>query len=106
MQHRCDEVLAAMAAGARPVAGGSDLVVGARQGKAPLPDAVVAIDRVDVARAASTESADGVRIGALVNHATLEVRPGDRRRGTAASPTPARWSARRRRATSARSAAT
>ena len=33
-----DEALAAMAAGARPVAGGTDLVVGARQGKAPLPD--------------------------------------------------------------------
>ena len=30
-------------AGARPVAGGTDLVVGARQGKAPLPDALVAI---------------------------------------------------------------
>ncbi len=33
-----DDVLAALAGGARPVAGGSDLVVGARQGKAPLPD--------------------------------------------------------------------
>ena len=33
-----DEALAAVAAGARPVAGGSDLVVGARQGKSPLPD--------------------------------------------------------------------
>ena len=31
---------------ARPVAGGTDLVVGARQGKAPLPDAIVAIDRI------------------------------------------------------------
>ena len=36
-----------MAAGARPVAGGTDLVVGARQGKAPLPEAIVAIDRID-----------------------------------------------------------
>ena len=34
-------------AGARPVAGGTDLVVGARQGKAPLPEAIVAIDRID-----------------------------------------------------------
>ena len=32
-----DEAVAAMAAGARPVAGGTDLVVGARQGKKPLP---------------------------------------------------------------------
>ena len=42
-----DEALAAVAAGARPVAGGSDLVVGARQGKSPLPESVVAIDRID-----------------------------------------------------------
>ena len=32
-----DDALAAVASGARPVAGGTDLVVGARQGKAPLP---------------------------------------------------------------------
>ena len=44
--HSLDEALAAMAAGARPVAGGSDLVVGARQGKTPLPASLVAIDRV------------------------------------------------------------
>ena len=42
-----DEALAALGDGARPVAGGTDLVVGARQGKAPLPDAIVAIDRID-----------------------------------------------------------
>ena len=34
-----DEAIAALAEGARPVAGGTDLVVGARQGKAPLPGA-------------------------------------------------------------------
>ena len=33
-------------AGARPVAGGTDLVVGARQGKAPLPERIVAIHRI------------------------------------------------------------
>ena len=37
------EALAALASGARPVAGGTDLVVGDRQGKAPLPDSLVAI---------------------------------------------------------------
>ena len=42
-----DEALAAIAAGARPVAGGTDLVVGARQGKAPLPADIVAIDRIE-----------------------------------------------------------
>lgn len=66
-----DEALAAVAAGARPVAGGSDLVVGARQGKAPLPDSVVAIDRID-SLGRIEASADGVRVGALVTHARLE----------------------------------
>ena len=42
-----EDALAALGSGARPVAGGTDLVVGARQGKAPLPDAIVAIDRVE-----------------------------------------------------------
>jgi CO/xanthine dehydrogenase FAD-binding subunit len=66
-----DEALAAVAAGARPVAGGSDLVVGARQGKSPLPDSVVAIDRID--SLGHIEVSDtGVRIGALVTHARLE----------------------------------
>ena len=41
-----DEALQELAGGARPVAGGSDMVVGARQGKAPLPEALVAIDRL------------------------------------------------------------
>ena len=67
-----DEALAAVAAGARPVAGGSDLVVGARQGKAPLPDDVVAIDRIESLGNIDT-SAGGVGIGALVTHARLEV---------------------------------
>jgi CO/xanthine dehydrogenase FAD-binding subunit len=69
-----DEALAAVAAGARPVAGGSDLVVGARQGKAPLPESVVAIDRIEsLGHIESTTAA--VRIGALVTHARLEVDP-------------------------------
>jgi CO/xanthine dehydrogenase FAD-binding subunit len=66
-----DEALTAVAAGARPVAGGSDLVVGARQGKAPLPDAVVAIDRID-ALGHIEASGGGLRVGALVTHARLE----------------------------------
>ncbi len=69
-----DEALAALAAGARPVAGGSDLVVGARQGKAPLPDAVVAIDRI-TSLGNIDASADGLRVGALVTHARLETDP-------------------------------
>lgn len=65
-----DDVLAALAAGARPIAGGTDLVVGARQGKSPLPDSLVAIDRV--AALSTIESVDGqVRIGAGVTHSRL-----------------------------------
>ena len=65
-----DDVITALAGGARPIAGGTDLVVGARQGKSPLPDQLVAIDRVhDLAGIIAT--ADGVRIGALTTHAAL-----------------------------------
>ena len=41
-----DDAVAAVAGGARPVAGGTDLVVGARSGKAALPDGIVAIHRI------------------------------------------------------------
>jgi CO/xanthine dehydrogenase FAD-binding subunit len=61
------DVLAAMAAGARPVAGGTDLVVGARQGKKPLPQSLVAIHQLDELRSI-TLTTTGVRIGALVSH--------------------------------------
>jgi CO/xanthine dehydrogenase FAD-binding subunit len=60
-----------MAAGARPVAGGSDLVVGARQGKFPLPESLVGIHGVAGLAAISVEGGDLV-LGALVNHADLE----------------------------------
>lgn len=66
-----DEALAAVATGARPVAGGSDLVVGARQGKSPLPASVIAIDRIPSLGNIDV-STSGVQIGALVNHARLE----------------------------------
>ena len=67
-----DEALAELAAGARPIAGGTDLVVGARQGKAPLPASLVAIDRLD--ELAHIESRDrGIRIGAMVTHSRLMI---------------------------------
>lgn len=69
-----DDVLAALAAGAKPIAGGTDLVVGARQGKAPLPDHVVAIDRL-ADLAGVSQDADGTQIGALTTHAQLMVDP-------------------------------
>jgi CO/xanthine dehydrogenase FAD-binding subunit len=65
-----DDALAALAGGARPVAGGTDLVVGARQGKAPLPDAIVAIDRIPGLRAIDV-SDGGLRLGTLVTHGEL-----------------------------------
>lgn len=69
-----DDAVQAMAGGARPVAGGTDLVVGARQGKAPLPDSLVAIHRIDELR--GIESLDGVlRLGALTTHQDVTEHP-------------------------------
>ncbi len=62
-----DEALSALGDGARPVAGGTDLVVGARQGKSPLPESIVAIHGLDELRGLASE--DGrLRLGALVTH--------------------------------------
>jgi CO/xanthine dehydrogenase FAD-binding subunit len=62
-----DDALQALAAGARPIAGGTDLVVGARQGKAPLPANLVAIDRIEALRAVNA-NAQGLTLGSLVTH--------------------------------------
>jgi CO/xanthine dehydrogenase FAD-binding subunit len=76
------EALAALASGARPVAGGTDLVVGARQGKAPLPDSLVAIHGLAELRGIA-DADGGLRIGALVSHADLVAHPAVRERYTA-----------------------
>jgi CO/xanthine dehydrogenase FAD-binding subunit len=65
-----EDALAAIAAGARPVAGGTDLVVGARQGKAPLPADIVAIDRVEGLGGIRTEGGS-LALGTLVTHEAL-----------------------------------
>jgi CO/xanthine dehydrogenase FAD-binding subunit len=62
-----DDALAALARGARPVAGGTDLVVGARQGKAPLPDSIVAIHRLAELRGVNDDGST-LRIAALTTH--------------------------------------
>ena len=77
-----DDALSALAGGARPVAGGTDLVVGARQGKAPLPDAIVAIDRIPGFRAIDA-SDGGLRLGALVTHGDIVANEDIRTRYTA-----------------------
>jgi len=69
-----DDALTALAAGARPIAGGTDLVVGARHGKAPLPADLVAIDRLTELKSVSA-TAQGVSIGALVSHHDIETHP-------------------------------
>lgn len=66
-----EEALAAVASGARPVAGGTDLVVGARQGKAALPDTIVAIDRLPELGRIAAGADGGLEIGAGVTHAAL-----------------------------------
>jgi CO/xanthine dehydrogenase FAD-binding subunit len=65
-----DDAVRELGDGARVVAGGTDLVVGARQGKAPLPDRLVAIHRLNELR--YLREADGVlHVGALATHAEL-----------------------------------
>jgi CO/xanthine dehydrogenase FAD-binding subunit len=77
-----EEALAAIGTGARPVAGGTDLVVGARQGKAPLPDAIVAIDRIEGLGDIAAGD-DGLRLGALATHDEIVASPVIRERFTA-----------------------
>lgn len=69
-----DEALEALASGARPIAGGTDLVVGHRQGKAPLPGQLVAIDRIAALQQIET-TPDGTTVGAGVTHGRLETDP-------------------------------
>jgi CO/xanthine dehydrogenase FAD-binding subunit len=77
-----EEAVAALASGARVVAGGTDIVVGARQGKAPLPDSLVAIHAVESLRGI-TGSGGGVRLGALATHEEIVAHPVIRERFTA-----------------------
>ncbi len=69
-----DEALTAVAAGARPVAGGTDLVVGSRQGKKPLPEAIVALHLLAGLRSLEA-SGSGLVLGTLVTHAMIAADP-------------------------------
>ncbi len=78
-----DAALEALAAGARPVAGGTDLVVGHRSGKAPLPQNLVAIHRLN-GLAEITESGSGALVlGALASHERICADPVVQQRFTA-----------------------
>lgn len=76
-----EEAVAALAAGARPVAGGTDIVVGARQGKKPLPESLVGIHRIGALHEAFGSDA-GLRLGALVTHGSIVSNPEIRNRYT------------------------
>ncbi|MGH2595082.1 MAG: FAD binding domain-containing protein [Actinomycetota bacterium] len=78
-----EEALTVLARGARPVAGGTDLVVGARQGKAPLPDALLAIHRIQGLSGISDGPGGELRLGALVTHLEIVAHPVVRERFTA-----------------------
>lgn len=69
-----DDALAALATGARPIAGGTDLVVGHRQGKSPLPGELVAIDRIEELARLQMDGPT-IRIGSAVTHARLMADP-------------------------------
>jgi CO/xanthine dehydrogenase FAD-binding subunit len=77
-----EEALAALAAGARPVAGGTDLVVGARAGKATMPESVIAIHRLAELHAVSNGDRE-LRLGALASHEELAANPDVRSHFTA-----------------------
>jgi CO/xanthine dehydrogenase FAD-binding subunit len=77
-----EEAVSELAGGARAVAGGTDLVVGQRQGKAPLPERLVAIHRLaELAELAQDDA--GLRFGALVTHAQIATNEPVRARLTA-----------------------
>ena len=78
-----EDAVAAIAAGARPVAGGTDLVVGARSGKSTLPDSVVAIHRVAELHGVELLDDGGLRLGALASHAEIAASEDVRERFTA-----------------------
>ena len=69
------QAVSALAAGARAVAGGTDLVVGARHGKAPLPLALVGIHRIDELQRLEAGPDGVLSVGALVSHARLVADP-------------------------------
>ena len=77
------DAVAAVAAGARPVAGGTDLVVGARSGKSRRSAAIVAIHRIAELHGVEPLEDGGLRLGALASHAEIVASETSARRFTA-----------------------
>jgi CO/xanthine dehydrogenase FAD-binding subunit len=78
-----EDVVAVLTGGARIVAGGTDLVVGSRQGKWAMPEHLVAIHRVEAMRGIRPVMGGGLWLGALVTHGDLEADETIRRTYTA-----------------------
>ncbi len=78
-----DEALGALATGSRPVAGGTDLVVGARSGKSRLPESIVAIHRLTELGGVESLADGSLRLGALASHAEIAGSPDVRKRFSA-----------------------
>ena len=70
-----EQALSMLAAnqGLRIVAGGTDLVVAARSGKASLPERLIAIHRLKELAGIHLDRGGGLRIGALTTHGDLEI---------------------------------
>src|SRR5437899_924304 len=56
---------------ARIIAGGTDLMVAARTGRAALPESLVSIHNLDDARGLVVDGSGRLRMGALTTHADL-----------------------------------
>ena len=65
------EAVAALAGGARAVAGGTDLVVGSRQGKWSMPDHLVSILGIEDLRGIRSTAGGGLWLGSLVSHGDI-----------------------------------
>ncbi len=65
-------LLAELGPRAGVVAGGTDIVVAARGGRKPLPEAIVAIDRLPGLAGVTGTADGGLHIGALATHADIE----------------------------------
>lgn len=68
---------------ARPLAGGTDLVVHARSGRAPLPGTLVHLARIPGLNAITLDEAGALCLGALVSHGDVEASETVRRGWTA-----------------------